>query len=242
MRKPVPDRKPPNQWQFRKYADVGTSEEFVRQLLELHEILKGTNIFDPEREKVNDALGDIQMEGLLPAFLELRKIRESVAKDLPVLDRLQMYEDLARKLWKSYKDLTQPAARLMGFDIGFLFKNEKNFEVGLKKFRELNPSAPDVFEKFLQDTRVAWQNKLADFRNKIVEHPSAGRGAYKNFYQVEFAEALFNAVWRTIVTILAMLLSVRLPEQFIMVDQGSNDPKREWPNRFRFYLNGVQLP
>jgi len=236
------NQKPPNQWQVRKFADVGTSEEFVRQFLELHEILKGSTIFDPERERVNDALGEIHIEGLLPAFLELRKIRESVGKDLPDLDRLQLYEDLARKLWKAYKDLMQRAAKLMGFEIGFLFQKETQFDAGLKRFRKENRSVPDGFEKFVRDTRAGWQNELASFRNEFLEHRQGDRSAYKDFYKPENAETLFDTVWRTIVEILVMLFTLRLPKHFVLVDQGSNDPSRPWPNRFRFHLTGLKLP
>ena len=43
-----------------------------------------------------------------------------------------MYEDLARKCWKTYKDLLQRAAVAMQFDIGFLFQNDQNCEDGVK--------------------------------------------------------------------------------------------------------------
>jgi hypothetical protein len=238
----TPDRgTPPSQWKVRTVANVGTDEEFVRQLLELHDILKGCTIPDAERERANNALLNIQLEGLLPAFLELRRIRESIGRELPDLDRMEPFEDLARKLWKSCKDLMQAAAKLMGFDVGFLYQKDARFEVGLKKLRKSNPGTPNEFDGFLRNTRASWQKELADFRNTVVEHPSADRSAYKKFYQPEFAERLFDAVWRTIVTVLAMLLSVHLPEQIFMVDQGSNDPNREWPNRFRFYLVGTKL-
>jgi hypothetical protein len=102
----------------------------------------------------------------MPAFLELRQIRESVSNTtMPVLDRLQLYEDLGRKLWKAYKDLTEKAARAIGFKIGFLYDDEKKFQEGLKEFRDNNPRLREGFEKFLESTRKEWQNDLAKFRN-----------------------------------------------------------------------------
>lgn len=229
------NQKSPMHWQVRKYADVGTSEEFVRQFDELNRMFSGVSIAEPQREQAREATMTIMMEGLLPAFLDLRRIRESVGKDLPVLDRLQLYEDFVGKAWKSYKELMQQATLPMGFDIGFLFKKETQFESGLKKFRELNPNVPLGFEKFLRDTRMGWQNELADFRNSIIEHPNKDRKAYKDVYDPANAENLFDAVWRTIVQILAILLSFHLPRNFILVDHGSNDPTREWPHRFQFH-------
>jgi hypothetical protein len=236
------DRKNPIHWHVRKFADVGVSEEFVRQLLELHQILQGTLITQPdERKQVSEALMAVLSEGVTPAFLDLRRIRASVGKELPLLDQLQMYEEFARKLWKAYKELMPSAARTMGFNLGFLFQEEKKFEAGLKKFLELNPTTPTSFELYVRDSRKRWQNGLADFRNKIVEHPTADRREYKKFYHPSYAEALFNILWRTIVNILSMLLFFHLPKQIIVEDQGSNDPEREWPSRFRFHLVGVNL-
>ena len=99
-------------------------------------------IFDPQRSEVKAAIVSILMDGLMPAFLDLQRIRASIGHDVPVTDRMQPYEDLARKLWKAYKGLTQNAARLMDFDIGFLFENEKRFGQGLKRLREENYRTP----------------------------------------------------------------------------------------------------
>jgi hypothetical protein len=236
------DPKPPSQFTVLKYADVGTSEEFVRQMLELFDVLNATLIVDREREAVHEALGSIQMEGLLPAFLGLKKIRQSAGEEMPVLDRLQLYEDFARKLWKSYKDLTQRTADAMGFKIGFLFQKDVQFEVGLKKFRGSNPSLAPGFEDFLRHTRCTWQKDLASFRNEFLEHQSQDRTPYKKFYAPSTAENLFDVVWRTIVEILAQLLSLRLPPGVTLVDQGSNEPGRQNPNRFAYHLQGFKEP
>jgi hypothetical protein len=49
------------------------------------------------------------MEDLMPAFAELKHIRASVNKEIPLMDRWELYDDLARKLWKSYKELMKKA-------------------------------------------------------------------------------------------------------------------------------------
>lgn len=77
----------------------------------------------------------ILMDGLVPAFMELRAIRAPETAKLPLAERFQPYEDFARKLWKAYKDLTQRAAEAMGFDIGFLYQKDTKFDEGLSKFR-----------------------------------------------------------------------------------------------------------
>jgi len=124
----------PNQWKVEKVADVGTSEEFVKEMSDMLTIVDATNIYDPQRQEVKEAITSILIDGLMPAFLELREIRAAVNRNIPLMTRWQLHEDFARKLWKSYKDLTEKAARSMGFKVGFLFDNEKKFAMASKSF------------------------------------------------------------------------------------------------------------
>ena len=229
-------KKEPNQWVVKKFVDVGASEPFVRQFLELQDILGATLIFGEQRGRVTESLATVITDGLMPTFLKLRQIRELVKKDLPMLEGRELYEDFARKLWKSYKELMQNAAKETGFDVGFLFQKETGFEQGLKKFREANPSASSTLEAYLRETRRLWQTDLADFRNNILEHVSEDRSKYEKFYRPEFAEKLFDAVWKTMIEILVMLLSLRLPEGVYVIEQDPNDPGPKWPKRFMWEI------
>ncbi|HEX8815576.1 MAG TPA: hypothetical protein VF753_08755 [Terriglobales bacterium] len=157
-----------------------------------------------------------------------------MGKELPLMNRQQLYEDLCRKLWKSYKDLTEKVARLMGFKIGFLFDNDKKFRDGLKEFREQNPRLRQGFEKLLQDLRSEWQNDLAKFRNTWLEHQTSDPRKFQKFYTPEYAEFLFNSVWRAIVDILPNLLELRLGDGWLLIEQDPNDPGPRWPGRFRY--------
>jgi hypothetical protein len=71
-------------------------------------------------------------------------------------ERLQPYEDFARKLWKAYKDLTQRAAEVMGFKIGFLYQNDKDFDKGLQNFMVDWPALQPGVEDFLRAARGEW--------------------------------------------------------------------------------------
>jgi hypothetical protein len=227
----------PNQWVVKKFADFGASEEFVAQSFELFDILGATLMFGEQRTQAHDRIGEILVDGLFPAFIELRKIRASVGNEPPVVEYRQLYEDMARKLWKAYKVLMQRAAEAMNFDLGFLFQNDQKFAAGLKTFRELNPSARPLLEAYLREARTGWQNELADFRNRVLEHvEDCEREKFQKFYVAEFAEQLFDAVWRTIVNILAMLLELRFPPGTCLVEQGPSDPGPKWPKRFHFHI------
>jgi hypothetical protein len=155
---------------------------------------------------------------------------------LPVVDGFQLYEDFARKIWKSYKELMQHAAKEIGFGVGFLFQNDAKFEQGLKDFRQGNPLASPQLETYLRETRRLWQNDLADFRNNILEHVSDDRSQYGRFYRPEFAEKLFDAVWKTIIEILVMLLSLKLPKGVYVIEQDPADPSPKWPKRFMWHI------
>lgn len=237
------EQSPKQQFHVRKFADFGTSEEFVLPVLDLIEILKGTTIFDPQRDEVSGTIVAIGSEGLPAAFLELRKIRLSVGQDLPMLDQFQMYEDFYGKLWRAYKEYMQRAVKAMGFDIGFLFQKDAQFEKGLEAFRENNPTAPSALEQYLREVRRLWHTELADFRNTIVQHPGADRAQFQKFYNPQFAEELFREVWHTIVDILGMLLEFRLHPGVYLEWQSWNDPGPRWPKRFRWQLGTrLQIP
>ena len=220
------------------FASVGTQEAFVREMLELVSILEGSTICGEQRERARSAIMTVMIDGALPAFLELRSIRSPETANLPVAERFQPYEDFARKLWKAYKDLTQRAADALGFDIGFLYQEDKNFEKGLKKFRAEWPELQAGAEDFLRQIRVEWQNEFSRFRNGFVEHQEGDRMDFKKFYDNAVVEKLFESVWGAIVDVLVILMILKLPPRVHLV---VNDPKVHgpWPNRFRWIVDGL---
>jgi|SRR5450432_91814 len=227
----------PNTWKVEKVADVGW-ENFVKEILDLRDIVDAGLIMEPRRADVKQAFTAILMDGLTPAFLELQEIRELSKHNRPLMEQWQLYEDLCRKLWKSYKVLMQKAAALMDFDIGFLFGNDKTFAEGLTEFRRLNPRLRPNFDKLLEKTRTQWQNDLAKFRNTFLEHHEgnqpADRRKVEKFYKPANAERLFDTVWRTIMDILVMLAELHMPEGTRLVEQDPNDPGPRWEKRFRY--------
>lgn len=141
---------PPNKWPVVKVADVDGTEEFIKQMMNLHRLVDAGSIYDPQRAAVKSALTSILMDGLMPAFLELQQIRASVGMDLPLMNREQPYEDLARKLWKSYSDLMQKASELMGFKLAFLFDNDKKFRSERRNFEAR-------IRTFERDSKGSWR-------------------------------------------------------------------------------------
>lgn len=226
----------PYKWKVIKVADISGDEEFTKQMLELSTVLEAGMIQGNKREEVKHALVSILIDGLMPAFLKLSEIRASVEQVMPLMNREQLYEDFARKLWKAYKELMQVALDLMGHRIGFLFKDEKEFRKGLVELRSLNPELRAGFEKFLEETRDEWQIDLMKFRNTWVEHQRGERKQFQNFYDPRNVEWLFDTVWRTITDILPVFLELHLPCGTRLIEQHPNDPGPRWGQRFRYQL------
>ncbi|MGA9389811.1 MAG: hypothetical protein WBV69_05125 [Candidatus Sulfotelmatobacter sp.] len=224
----------PYKWKVTKVADIGGDEEFTKGMLELASVLEAGMIEGHQRDEVKHAIVCTLIDGLMPAFLKLEEIRASTGKAMPLMNIEQLYEDFARKLWKAYKELMQVTLDLMGHNIGFLFRGDKEFREGLAVLRRENPNLRVGFEKFLQETRDEWQNDLSKFRNTWVEHQRGDRKQFHKFYDAKNAEWLFDTVWRTIADILPAFLELHLPHGTRLIEQHPNDPRPRWGQRFRY--------
>ena len=109
----------------------------------------------------------------MPAFEHLKRIRTSIASPLPELNRRQLYEDFARGLWHAYKELFPKAVLLAGFEVGFPFKKEADFEKESAKFMDKVPSLILDVPEFVRWQRANWQQGPAGFRNDYLEHRKA---------------------------------------------------------------------
>lgn len=204
--------KEPNEWTTIHFANVGTGEEFVEHFSgELLELVDASAIIGSEREAAKGAIMTILIEGLMPAFEHLRKIRLSVAAPLPELNRRQLYEDFARVLWHAYKDLMPKAALLLGFDIGFQFQKTAKFEKGLAEFSDKHPALIMDIPGVLKRQRDSWQQGLSEFRNEFLEHRSQDIEAFAMYYQPEMAERLFDHAWRTMSDLFPVFIESRFP-------------------------------
>ena len=103
-----------------------------------------------------------------------------------------------------------------GVDIGFVFQNAANFEIGLTEFSKANPAVQSWFGDFLRTQRKNWQNELSHFRNHFLEHRREEPEKFVDFYKPENAEALFVSVWRTTADILVTLLATRLRFRWVI--------------------------
>lgn len=228
--------KEPNQWQVVRFADIGTGEEFVEVFSgELPELLDASDIHGEMLQGTKDAIMDILMEGLMPAFNHLRSIRQSTVSPLPELDRRSLYENFARVLWHAYKDLMPKAVKLLGFDLGFLFQKDAAFEKGLAEFTSKYPSLIMDVPELLKKQRANWQQGLSEFRNDYLEHRKQDISPFAAYYRPETAEMLFEHAWRTMAEILPVFIEARFPSTWSIqeIPVAERNPNRL--RRFQYF-------
>jgi hypothetical protein len=227
--------KEPNQWDQVLFANVGGSEEFIQQLsCELPELVGASSIHGEDRKRVEESIMVLLTEGLMPAFENLKRIRLSISGTLPELERRQNYESFARELWHAYADLMPRTAKLLGFEVRFLFKDDKKFENGVKEFEQEHPELSGKFRDAMREQRVRWRNGLGDFRNDYLEHRKDETSKYNRFYEPQYAELLFHNVWRVIADILPTLIAMHFAPSVNIeeIPAGERDCNR--PRRFRY--------
>jgi len=222
-------------WKLELLSDVGTSSPFVARIgLGLIDIVNVTNF--KERKKINDAIFEILLEGLIPAFISLRELRKG--ESVPIITINKSYYNLYNHLWVAYKDRMQRVVKLLGFDVGFLFQKESQFKQGCENFLKQHPNVNQAFTKMLADQRKSWQNILSIIRNHYLEHKILDIKQVERFFTIENAEVLFCNCWQAIEMILVILLRTGMP-----LDKGidiADIPEKErdpsCPKRFRFVI------
>jgi hypothetical protein len=232
--------KEPNEWKVSHWANVGTSEEFVEQFSgEFLELIDASSVFEPHRQELKEAILTILMEGLMPAFEHLKKIRSSVGQEIPVLNRMQLYEDFSRVLWHAYKDLMPRATILLGFGLGFLFQNDANFEKGVIEFNGKHPSLIMEVCDQLRRQRINWQNGLADFRNHYLEHRKDGQERFAKYYTPQEAEVLFDSAWRTMEDIFPVFIESHFSPSHSIEEIPASERNPLRYRRFRYVWLGA---
>ena len=133
------------------------------------------------------------------------------------------------------------ATILLGFDLGFLFQNEANFEQGVIEFDRGHPSLIMPVGDNLRRQRINWQNGLANFRNHYLEHRKEKQAKFAKYYNPKQAEVLFDSVWRTMADLFPVFIESHFAESHSIEEIPANerDPLRR--RRFRYIWLGSPL-
>jgi hypothetical protein len=229
--------KEPCDWPKVHFANVGVSEEFVEQFSgEFMELLDATSNYGAERDAIKEAIMTILVEGLMPAFEHLRKIRRTVSTPIPELNRRQLYEDFAEAIWRAYQALMPKAVSLLGFDIGFLFKKDADFKKGIEEFNTKYPSLIMDIPGVLRRQRTNWQQGLHEFRNEFIVHRNQDIAAFEIYYRPETAERLFDHAWRTMADLFPVFIEAHYPPTWSIkeIPPAERNPNRR--RRFQFFM------
>jgi hypothetical protein len=174
-------------------------------------------------------------ECLIPAFVSLRELRAIAGEPkAPLLTKTKHFDDMCKSLWSAYKDRMQSAARLMGYDIGFLFQNKAAFEKGCAAFVDANPHVDKELVERMRFNRATWQPDLKRFRNDYFEHQKISQQEMAPFYSLRRAEELFERVWAAAEEILVLLMAARLPAAACLREIPVNERDPGNPKRFGF--------
>jgi hypothetical protein len=226
--------KEPSSWKLSRFANIGAGEPFVHQIMqELPQLVEAGSITEASlRTRVKEAILLIGIEGLMPALNSLNKIRSLPDPNLPEMDRRQLYDNFGGKLWRAYSELLPSAARALGFDIGFLFKDDAKFEDGLRRFQALYPALRAELGDYLRQQRQHWQTELAHWRNKYLEHYTKSWEEVRSMYDVGHAERFFEGACNAIVIVLAVLIENKLWLGWSLQEVPEERRNPNFPNRF----------
>jgi hypothetical protein len=222
-------------FEVERYADFGSGEPWVaRVLLQWQGLVNAVPAFGETRDAFHLAQGEV-FETLGMAFHSLGKLRDSIAKDAPVLEIEEGYAAVYGYLWQAYKDRFQKALLALGFDFGFFWDKDAKFEKGAEAMVAAHPELASLID-LMRHYRSTFHNALGYYRNTYLEHRDAAKVDPRmlvSFHRLDAAEATFTNVWRAIEAIVAELVATHLPDGFSLVEipEVQRDPAR--PERFR---------
>lgn len=217
-----------------KVANVGTNEPFLaRIVMGLPEILDVTDF--EEKDKIKESIMELFMNGLLPAFSHLQELRdiESGKKEKLIIDLNKAYFGFYDRVWAAYKDRMQRTAKLMGFDVGFIFKKDKDFEKGISEFRKAYPNVHSDIVGAMRKNRIGWQKAVVRFRNDYAEHQTIFEKDVKELRSLRAAEICFNNCWTAIERILGELICSKLYGWAGVEEIPESERDQLMPKRFR---------
>jgi hypothetical protein len=220
-------------------ANFGTGEPWVTRLMvDLPAIVDGTT--HQNRDQVKEALA-ATFRALVDAYNDLRELRRIESDpSVPLSERDGAYSAFYVHLWRAYKGSFQqevPAA--LGYDVGFLWQSDKEFEAGAERFLRDHTEVESQLVDMMRGDRRDWQSKLALFRNEHLEHKrELDPGFIGTFYTLAGAEQAFENVWRAIEDISVVLLVPHLAPGISLVEIPEAERDPAMPRRYGFAVAG----
>lgn len=215
-------------------ANFGTEEPFVARVwIQTKDILDRMVVQDKDEALFRF---DRVIEQLTTARIHLTKIEDKNFKELPTFDQQAEYVAFYNAIWYAYKDRFQLFMRELGFDVGFMFQTDKEFEKGAAKFLKDHPDA-EVFIKNARRDRTDWQNALAIHRNNL--HTGDRRSQPHDMDNPIDARITFDNIWQAIEENFVYLGNEIMEEGWTIAHVPEKDRDKTIPKRFIPYLKGL---
>lgn len=224
----------PPKFTFKLAANFGTEEPFVVRIqIQLKDILKSMELANADEA---DFRLDRIIEQLDIARIHLLRIENKNFTQQPTFDQQAEYVAFYNSIWWAYKDRFQFFMKELGFDIGFIFQNDKNFEAGANTFLKDHPDT-DEFITVTRNDRQGWQNVLAIHRNAL--HSGDRRGEKHDLDNPKDARVMFDNVWQAIEEHTVYLGEKVMARGWTIVQIPEEQKDKVIPVRFKPYLKGL---
>lgn len=216
-------------------SNFGTEEPFVSRVwIQTKEILKFIDL--PNNDEI-DFRCDRIIEQLEIACIHLRRIEDQRNfLRLPTFDQQAEYVAFYNSVWWAYKDRFQLFIKELGYDIGFIFQDDKKFEKGAVKFVKEHPNAAEFVDVARTDRKL-WQNMLATHRNAL--HSGDRRNEKHDPDNPADARMIFNNVWQAIEEGFAYLGEKVMDDAWTLIEVPEDQRDEDVPVRFKPYLKGL---
>jgi len=233
---------------LKSFSDVGTDELFMSRLYHFQNHILSGLLGVQKIKEVQEAVLRVVFDGLEPAFRSLRELRKEWSDDkIPEKKKRQDIENIYSYLTIAFKNRFQEVARLMGYDIGFLFQNDKNFELGCKQFLESHPNIDPEFIETIKNDRDSWFNLMLNVRNNAIEH-AAGKDntLLKQLEQnmtLDAVENIFDNCWRAIEDFLAVFAIDSTDPKYghFICELSEYKQDENYRHRFGWFVENKQL-
>lgn len=203
-------------------------------------------LFIKNQKEVKDAFFSVIFDWLEPAFRSLRKLRrESDHKKISERERQQDIENIYVYLKIAIKDRFAQVAKLMGYDIWFLFQKEEEFNKKKKDFLTKNQNIDPSFISMIEDDRKAWLNIMMDVKNLAIEHAGDKNPKIvkdlKRFLNLEAVEKMFENCWKSIEDITYFLIKGKINPRMGMClgELPEYQKDKNFKHRFGWYVKKV---
>lgn len=230
----MPDGNVPAGFTLKLAANFGTEEDFVvRVWIQIKDILKYIRL--PNDDEI-DFRFDRVVEQLDIARVHLARIEDKNFHSQPTFDQQAEYVAFYNSVWWAYKDRFQLFMKELGFDIGFIFQDEKNYEKGSTKFVKDHPDAAEFIDVARND-RKSWQNVLATHRNTL--HSGDRRNQKHDLDNPSDARMIFDNIWQAIEENFLYLGEKVMDDSWTIVRVPEEHRDKNVPVHYRAYPKGL---